>query len=64
MENWNLVERKPFASIAEAAAHYFGLGFKTWEESDSERIMRKGSEEVRIKKRDFLDVSASHIRLD
>lgn len=64
MENWNLVERKPFVCVADAVAHYYGLGFKTWEEVDSERIMRKGREEVRIKRNGFLDVSASHIRLD
>jgi hypothetical protein len=64
MENWTLVERKPFACVSDAVAHYYGLGFKTWEELDSERIMRKGIEEVRITKRGFLDVSASHIRLD
>lgn len=65
MEKWNLVERKPFACVAEALAHYYGLGFKTWDERDHDSvILRKGMEEVRIKRNGFLDVSASHIRLD
>jgi hypothetical protein len=63
-EKWSLIERKPFVSVADAVAHYYGLGFKTWSEADNERIMRSGSEEVRIVHKGLLEVESSRIRLD
>jgi hypothetical protein len=61
-EKWSLIERKPFASVAEAVAHYYGQGFKTWSEENNERIMRLGNEEVRIVHKGLLEVESSHIR--
>lgn len=54
---------KSFASIAEAGAHYFNLGFHTIHESEDryapyERIMQGGNMFVTIRKIGFLDVEA------
>jgi hypothetical protein len=54
---------KSFASIAEAGAHYFNLGFHTIHESDRyapyERTMQCGNTFVTIRKIGFLDVQAA-----
>jgi hypothetical protein len=57
------MEKLTFACVADAVAHYYALGFTTWDECDDARIMRKNDEEVLIKKVGFLDVTASRIRL-
>ena len=63
-EKWSLIERKPFASVAEAVSFYHAQGFKTWQEGDEERIMRSGNEEVRIVHKGLLDVESSRIKLN
>jgi hypothetical protein len=62
-EKWSLIERRPFASVAEAVSFYHAKGFKTWQEGD-ERIMRSGNEEVRIVHKGLLDVESSRIKLN
>jgi hypothetical protein len=63
-EKWSLIERKPFASVADAVAFYYRQGFKTWSEGDNERIMRSGNEEVRIVHKGLLEVESSRIVLN
>ena len=54
-----------FACGAEAAAHFFALGFHTFDygEENGPRIMKKGNEEVMITHKGFLQWEASHVRL-
>ena len=63
-EKWSLIERRPFASVAEAVSFYHAKGFETWHYGDEERIMRHGSEEVRIVHKGLLDVESSRIQLN
>lgn len=49
-------ETKHFACIAEAAAHYYLMGFVTVDDNTNSRIMRRGRDEVIINREGFLDV--------
>jgi hypothetical protein len=49
-----MLTRKTFASIAEAVAYYLQKGYSTVVESELKRVMRRGRNEVEIKKEDFL----------
>jgi len=59
------IENRNFACVAEAVAHYHGLGFRTFNiPSDLDfRYMRKGNQEVRIRHNGLLDVDASLIEI-
>jgi len=53
-----------FASIAEASAHFYKLGYKTVAFTDYSKIMRKDRNEVMINRESFLDVIAEELVLE
>jgi len=60
-----LIENRSFACVAEAAAHYYELGFRTFNipSNINCRYMRNGNQEVRIRYNGLLDVDASLIEI-
>lgn len=51
-----MINRKEFASIAEAVAYYYQRGYKTTAEVECGRVMIKGRNEVIIYREEFLKV--------
>ncbi len=61
-----VIERKEFASVAEAIAYYYALGFDTFDDGSEDRIMRHKheDEEVRITHPSLLLAVATRIRIN
>lgn len=57
-------DRREFACIAEAVAHYAIKGYSTVDYADRSRIMRRGRDEVIINREDFLCVVAEELTAD
>lgn len=56
-----MTDRKEFASIVEAVAHYAQQGYSTVDYADRFRIMRRGRDKVIINREDFLLVVAEEL---